>query len=200
MKTMKLNAFAVAGLLTLSTITGFAQNEVSASAFQKDKADIKEDISNISYRKSHIISLTEKVKSDKSNGNELAVIKDQKELMRTKADLMRDKMYLMTDKCDLKKDHKLAIKNQKELIKKDEANLKESRNRLKNGTSAESNASVTRYENELARHKTELKEVQKKSKADMTAVNDEIKKSYKESASMKHSEKTSTAKKDKPNK
>jgi hypothetical protein len=193
MKTLNLKALAIGGIISLCAISGaFAQNRnmnekpaVSASVSHKDKADIREDLSNVNYHKSHLESIRQIYKNDKAQGNKVAVINDEREMMRAGADMKRDKMYLKADKFDLKRNHKLVIKNNKEAVKKDEAKLKETR---KKGESA----NISAYQNQLEQDKAALKASKENYNSEMADVNKEIKQSFKESANTKRPEKTSS--------
>jgi hypothetical protein len=182
MKTLRLKAMMVTGMVGLMAVTGFAnvKGPVPSGKYAKEEMAIRQDLSRITDHREGIRFLKNKLKEDRSAGSKMAVVTDKTDLKKVKADLKRDMAFLRADRCDLKKDHKLAINERKQAIREDKKNIAKHYGRFHKNSRNESDPTLTAYQNNLDRDRELLKKEKSEMNSDMVAVNKEIKDSMKE--------------------
>jgi hypothetical protein len=184
MKTAKFKVLFPMLMISFAAFTwgGMKFNPPGSGRFQKERHDIRADLSNIQQGKLELKALKAEKKADKKAGLKEEVIVDRKEIAKTKADLLRDKRYLIADKKDLKRDYRLMVKEEREEAKGKGSDLASAKAQLrkdlrtKNSEAIEKDAAVVatlmRSHNAQVAALEDLKEDRE---ADWYAVNQEIK-------------------------
>ena len=99
----------------------------SESRFEKERLDIRADLSKAESHSDNLAAWKEELKADRKADLKGDVIVDKKEIAKAKADVVRDRKYLKADKKDLERDYALAVKEQKKAARESRSDLHEAK-------------------------------------------------------------------------